>query len=135
VIYVVESMASNTPVRLARGPSLAAYPTREAAKRAARSLGGIVREYAVAQAATGDTAEHLARVVDDLQAECVGLRMEIADQRDGHAAHRARYGAREGETMGQWLGRLHRGYQALQTIRQALVGPGILRDDDQEWQQ
>ena len=130
MIYVVESMTSNTPVRLARGPSLAAYPTRQAAERAATALGGVVREYAVARATVGDGEEHLARVVDGLQASARRSSMERDERARGEAALRARYGAREDETMAQWLGRLHRGYQALQTIRQALAGPDILRDEE-----
>lgn len=130
MIYVVETATSNTPCRLARGPSLAAYATHDAATRAARSLGGIVREYAVASAATGDTAECLARAVDDITAERDALRREIEEQRAGHAAHRAKYGAREDETMGQWIARLHRAHQDLQTVRAALAGPSVLRDVD-----
>lgn len=130
-IYVVED-THGTPVRLRGRASVAAYATRSAAERSSRALGGRVRAYSVAGAESG-TAEVLGREYAAAAAERDALRAELEDRRAGNAALRARYGAREDETIGQWIARLHRGYRSLQTIRAELAGPGILRDaDDRE---
>lgn len=126
MIYVIES-ADGSPVRLRGRPSVAAYANRSAAERAATALGGRVVVYSVGGAESG-TAEVLGREYADAAAERDALRAEIADQRAGNAALRARYGAHPDETMGQWIARLHRDAQALATVRAALAVPGILRE-------
>jgi hypothetical protein len=131
MIYVIERADGGGAKRLSKRPSVAAYATHDAAERAARALGGRVRAYAVAGAESG-SAEVLGREYADAAAERDALRAEIADQRAGHASLRARYGAREDETMGQWIARLHRGYRSLMTIRAELAGPGVLRGDAED---
>lgn len=125
-IYVVE--VGGRPASLRTASTVAAYRDHERAERAARSLRGHVVEYSVGR--IPEAEEGAWREALRMQAQRDAERAVLEDQRADNAALRARYGAREDETMAQWLGRLHRGYQALQTIRQALVGPGILRDEE-----
>lgn len=118
-IYVVE--VDGRPVQLRTSRSVAAYADRARAESAARTLRGRVVEYAVGR--TPDAEEDAWREALRMRAERDQARAELEDQWAGNKAVRAKYGARDDETMGMWIGRLYRGYSALQTLRAALGEP------------
>jgi hypothetical protein len=83
MIYVVE-LLDGTPKQLRKSAQVAAYTSRESAERAARSLGGVVREYGVGGGNSAVT-EELNRVIEE-------LRLALRQERDRHVSTRIRLG-------------------------------------------
>lgn len=105
MIYVVE--IEGRPGRQRRSKAVYAYDNFSTAQKAARVLGGRVATYSV-----GDVRdEDLARVAERRLAELNALRAELEAIENLTLSVRASYGAEEGESMHQWIGRLYSGHR------------------------